>query len=135
VRNQGCGLLDVPGQAKLFGEDIASSGGQQRQRGVATGDAIDYFVERTIATAGDYQLAASGNCTAGESRGSAGRIGGREFGVNAMSRKHTPSAFEDAEAGASGTRIEDEQGIVDRPEHQWSAPAAGESKPVAATLV
>ena len=117
----------VPGKIELFGQDVGGTAGQKRERNAVSvgreSKAVDDFVERAVATAGDYKLALLANCLLGQVCGVAGAVGFREVGVNAVRSKNVASLvdeFAPAVTTVSSVGIVNQKGVLDERVHVQS---------------
>ena len=82
-----CGFRNVPGEIEFLGENVGGAAGEERERDAVAvlmaGEAVDDFVERAVATAGDDKAAIFGGGAGGDFGGVARAGGFGEVGVNA----------------------------------------------------
>src|SRR5258708_92334 len=121
------GAGNIPGQIQFLGEDVGGSAGKKGERyavAVLVGcQAVDDFIERAVATAGDDKAAAfvSG---AGCDFGGMARAGGfGKFGFDAASGKNVARRIERATAAftaVASVGIVNQQSISQISVHLWS---------------
>src|SRR6266481_1312710 len=120
------GAGNVPRQVEFLGENVGGAAGKKGEWDAVTvlisGEAVDDFVEGTIAAAGDYQAAAFKGGALGNFRGVAGAGGFREFGIDTASGKNMASRIERAAAAfasPAGVGIVNQQSVSKTCSHRW----------------
>jgi hypothetical protein len=86
------------------------------------GQAVDHLVERSVAAAGDNQLAMVANRLLGDFRGVAGAGGFGEFGFDTAGSEDLASLVDKAAtpiATVAGVGVVDQQSILDRSVHDF----------------
>jgi hypothetical protein len=118
------GFGNVPGEVEFFGEDVGGAAGEKRERDtvavLVSGEAVDDFVERAVAAAGDDQAAIFGGGARGNLGGVAGAGGFGEVRVNAARGENVARFVEQAAASVAavaGIGIVDEKRVLEAGDH------------------
>lgn len=113
------GFGDVPGEVEFLGEDVGGAAGKKRERDAMAvlmgGEAINNFVERAVASAGDDEAAIFGGGAGGDFGGVAGPGGFGELGVNAARGEDVARFVEQAAtavAAIAGVGVVDEKCVL-----------------------
>ncbi len=124
------GFGNVPWELEFLGEDVGSAAGEKRERDavavLARGEAVDDFVERAVATAGDDEAAILGCGARGNFRGVPGTGGFGEVGVNAAGGEDMARAVEQAAtamAAVAGVGVVNEERVLEVGCHSCSSPS------------
>ena len=112
-------LGNVPGKIEFLGKDISGAAGKKSERDAMTvlmsGEAVDDFIERAIAAAGDDQAAIFGSGARGDFDGVARAGGFGEVGVDAAVGENVASLVEEAAASmaaVAGVGVVDEERVL-----------------------
>src|SRR6266568_557084 len=113
------GAGNVPGQVQFLCENIGGSTGKKSERGAAavflSGQAVDDFIQRAVAAAGNHELTTFGG-GAPRDVGGIARCGGfSEFCFDAAQGKDAPRGVEvatPAAAGVTGVRVVNQQRVA-----------------------
>jgi len=109
------GPRNVPGEIEFLGEDVGGAAGKKSQRNAVavlmSGEAVDDFVQRAVAAAGDDQAAVFVSGAGSDFGSMAGAGGFGEVGVNAARSENVARFVEQAAAAvAAVTGV----GVVDQ---------------------
>jgi len=123
-----CGHGNVPGEVEFLGEDVGGAAGKKGERDavaiVMSGEAVDDFVERAIATTGDNQAAVFFGGPRGDFDGVAGAGGFGEFSVNATRGENVARLVEQPAAcvatAIAGVGVVDHQCVLEVSRHSGS---------------
>src|SRR5947207_988358 len=117
---------NVPGQIQFLGEDVGGSSGKKSKRNAVAvlvgGQAVDDFVERAVATAGDDEAAAFGGSAPRDFRGVARARSFREFGLDAAGGENVARGIERAApplAAVAGVGVVNQQSVPEICGHRW----------------
>src|SRR6266849_3426103 len=118
---------NVPGQIQLLGENVRGSAGKKGERHAVAVlvccEAVDDFIERAVATAGDNEPAAFGGGAMRDFGGVARAGSFREFGVDAADGKNMAGGIERAPANpaaVAGVGIVNQQSVAEISVHSSS---------------
>ena len=113
------GAGNVPGEIEFLGENVGGAAGEKRERDamavLMSGEAVDDFVERAVAAAGDDELAAFIGGLRSNFRGVAGAGGFGEIGLDAAGGKNMTSGVERAAssvAAVAGVGVVNQQSVL-----------------------
>ncbi len=117
---------DVPGQTQFLGEDVGGASGKKSKRDAVAvlvgGQAVDDFVERAVAAAGNDEAAAFGGRALGDFRGMARAGSFREFGFDAARGENVACGIERAAtafASSTGVGIVNQKSVLEISGHRW----------------
>src|SRR5437660_4798585 len=117
---------DVPWQVQFLGENVCSSSWKKSKRNAVTvlvgGQAVDDFVERAVAAAGNDEAAAFGGGALGNFRSMAWAGGFRKFGFDAARGENVARGIERAAAAfatSAGVGVVNQQSVSEICGHRW----------------
>ena len=120
------GTGNVPGQIQFLGEDIGGAAGKKSKRNTVAvlvhRQAVDDFVERAVAAAGNDQAAAFGGGALGDFRGMAWAGSFRKFGFDAAGGENVARGIERAAAAfatVAGVGVVNQQSVLEICGHLW----------------
>ncbi len=108
------GAGDVPGQIEFLSENVGGAARKKSKGNAVTvllgGQAVDNFIERAVAAAGDDELAAFGSGAVGDFRGVTRAGGFRDFRLNTTRSKNAARLVQCTAAGMAAVAS---VGVVD----------------------